>query len=332
MTSVSNTDYKDLRKQIEISHLLDKQPIYQSVNVIVHFVLLVFSLSIVVIFKETLWILILNAFFLAFIFTQLAFIAHDAGHKQLSEKRSVNRLIGNFMFILIGISRNYWLRKHNTHHAHPNEEGFDPDIETPWIAFSEKQALEKKGILRFITKYQAFYFFFIILFQATALQIGSISFLFKERKKKYLEIFGIVISFLAYFTFLFYNLPFWYAIIFIIIHQGIFGFYLASVFAPNHKGMLTPKKNHELDYLHLQILTARNVRPGIITDYWYGGLNYQIEHHLFPNMSRNKLKHAREITQNFCKENKIPYYETSMVKSYVEILQYLHKVSEPLRK
>ena len=107
---------------------------------------------------------------------------------------------------------------------------------------------------------------------------------------------------------------------------------MASVFAPNHKGMMTLDKDEKMDFLRQQVLTARNVKAGPFIDFWYGGLNYQIEHHLFPNMSRNKLRESQQITMAFCKERNISYHETSMAQSYVEILESLYEMSAPLRQ
>lgn len=80
------------------------------------------------------------------------------------------------------------------------------------------------------------------------------------------------------------------------------------------------------------MLPALCIKAHPFTDFWYGGLNYQIEHHLFPNMPRNKLKEAQPIVRAFCKEHAIAYAETSMLQSYREILRFLHQVSAPLRK
>ena len=57
-------------------------------------------------------------------------------------------------------------------------------------------------------------------------------------------------------------------------------------FAPNHKGMPVLSAGHTLDFLRKQVLTSRNIRGGWFVDILLGGLNYQIEHHLFPSMPR----------------------------------------------
>jgi len=79
------------------------------------------------------------------------------------------------------------------------------------------------------------------------------------------------------------------------------------------------------------VLTSRTIKGSLLVDFWYGGLNYQIEHHLFPTMPRNKLRKAQAIVKAFCKEHAIAYHETTMLQSYCEILHCLHQVSAPLR-
>jgi fatty acid desaturase len=124
----------------------------------------------------------------------------------------------------------------------------------------------------------------------------------------------------------------WSTLLLIAVHQAAAGLYLGLVFAPNHKGMALIDADNRLGFVREQVLTARNVRPHPLVDWWYGGLNYQIEHHLFPALPRNQLRAARPIIRAFCREQGIPYHETSVAGSYREILGYLHAVGAPLRR
>ena len=135
-----------------------------------------------------------------------------------------------------------------------------------------------------------------------------------------------------YFGLVFYFLPIGLGVLFVIVHQAVFGLYLGSVFAPNHKGMPMMGEEARLDFLRQQVLTARNVRAHALTDFLYGGLNYQIEHHLFPRLPRNKLKQAQAITRPYCDTHSIPYHETGWLESYREILQHFHEVSAVWRE
>ncbi|MEK8169134.1 fatty acid desaturase [Streptomyces sp. M19] len=77
------------------------------------------------------------------------------------------------------------------------------------------------------------------------------------------------------------------AIVFALVQHALFGLHLGMAFAPNHKGMEMPDPDGDRwGHLQRQVLTSRNVRGGALTDWFLGGLNYQIEHHLFPSMPR----------------------------------------------
>ena len=142
----------------------------------------------------------------------------------------------------------------------------------------------------------------------------------------------MIIGFLLYASLLLSRMNIWQAILFIIIQQMLFGLYVGSTFAPNHKGMPILDKESQVDFLHRQVLTSRNIKAGPFTDLWYGGLNYQIEHHLFPGMARNKLRQAQQIVKTFCQTHSIPYYECSALQSYRDIFYYLHNIGALLRE
>lgn len=91
------------------------------------------------------------------------------------------------------------------------------------------------------------------------------------------------------------------------------------------------ENENDMDFLHRQALTSRNIHAHPWTDFWYGGLNYQIEHHLFPGMARNQLKQAQQLIRPFCQAHAISYHETSVLQSFREIFHYLYQIGAPLR-
>lgn len=122
------------------------------------------------------------------------------------------------------------------------------------------------------------------------------------------------------------------ALVFAAIHQALFGLHLGMAFAPNHKGMEMPDPAGEpWGHLRRQVLTSRNVRGGALTDWFLGGLNYQIEHHLFPSMPRPHLRLAQPLVRAHCQDVGIPYTETGLVDSYRQALSHMREVGEPLR-
>jgi fatty acid desaturase len=323
-----------LKRLIKENGLLDRQPAYYTGKTVFTLGLLAVSMALLFVLGDT-WSQLLNAVYLAFVFVQISLLSHDFGHRQFSFRASwknnwLTLIFGNF---LLGISRQWWIDKHNEHHAHPNQMDVDPDVDIPLLAFEEEQAFEKRGLARFVVRYQAVLIFPLSLLQSLSMLRSSVKFLASKKARRPLtESSLIVVHFTLYFGLLFFFLEPLQAMLFVAVHRGLFGLFMVSVFAPNHKAMPLLEQDSEMDFLRRQVLTSRNVIAHPITDFWYGGLNYQIEHHLFPRMPRNKLKEAQPIIKGFCRNLDISYHETSVLQSYREILQHLHEVGEPLRK
>jgi fatty acid desaturase len=326
--------YAELKRLIKQSGLLERQPLYYAGKTAFTLGLLAVSLALLFVLDDTRFQL-LNAAYLAFVFVQISLLAHDFGHRQFSFRTPwkndwLTLVFGN---LLLGVSRQWWIDKHNEHHGHPNQMDVDPDVDIPLLAFEEEQALEKRGFARFVVKHQAALIFPLSLLQAISMLRSSIEFLAAKRAKSPLvEALTICAHFALYFGLLFSVLEPLKAMLFIAVHRGLFGTYMVSIFAPNHKAMPILERDSKVDFLRRQVLTSRNVVAHPVTDFWYGGLNYQIEHHLFPRLPRNKLREAQPIIRDFCRDHCIAYHETSVLQSYREILQHLHEVGAPLRE
>jgi fatty acid desaturase len=261
-------------------------------------------------------------------FTQIGFLGHDAGHLQISGSRRVSYLLGILLGNLgIGLSYGWWVNKHNRHHANPNTEGADPDIMMKALAMTVRQATTSSGLSRIIFRCQAYLFFPMLLGEAASLHAASIKALVRRggrRRAAEAVLLGLHIA--GYLTVVFAVLSPVKAIIFILVQQGLFGFYMGASFAPNHKGMPILQPGDENDFLRRQVLTSRNVRGGWFTDLALGGLNYQIEHHLFPSMPRPSLRRSQPLISEFCRQEGLPYCEASLVGSYVQALGHLNAV------
>ena len=93
---------------------------------------------------------------------------------------------------------------------------------------------------------------------------------------------------------------------------AVMGLYLGSSFAAGHIGMPVLPHDSRIDFLRRQVLTSRNVAGGRFASFAMGGLNYQIEHHLFPNIPRPSLRRVRPIVRQFCQDSAIAYHEVSI--------------------
>ena len=326
-------DLNQLPTMIREQGLLDRQPRYYTHKMLSTTAMLAASIAILLL-VENVWLQLLNAALLAFVFGQIGYLGHDAGHLAICRSHRGNRLIGYVSSTLMGVSSSWWMTTHNQHHRTPNSLEQDPHTMIPILAYSEERASQMRGILRVITGYQAFYFVPILTLEGLSMKYSSLKFLlFQERLSgTVLETILLAGHIVIYSTLLLHALGPWQALIFAAVNQALFGVYYGLVFAPNHKGMLILEKDNKLDFIRTQVLTTRNVRSHWLTDFIYGGLNYQIEHHLFTNMPRNQFAKAKPIIQEFCQQHGIPYHETSLVRSYLEIFSSLHQVAGALRR
>jgi fatty acid desaturase len=326
------SEYTQLSRQIKQAGLLDRRHGYYTAKLGLNLGLLAAGGAAFVALGDSWWQLV-TAAYLAVVFTQLAFVGHDAGHRQIFRSRRANNLVGLVHAnLLVGISFGWWVAKHDRHHSNPNHEDLDPDIDIPALAFTAGQARDRRGLARVVARYQAFLFFPLLLLEAAQLHVASVKAVVRDTgRATMVEGLLLVLHVVGYLTALFLVLSPLQAAVFVLVQQGLFGLYLGCSFAPNHKGMPTLSEAEELDFLRSQVLTSRNVRGSRLVDLLLGGLNYQIEHHLFPNMPRPNLRRAQPLVRAFLSQHDLPYTETSMFGSYAEALRHLHSVGAQLR-
>jgi fatty acid desaturase len=116
------------------------------------------------------------------------------------------------------------------------------------------------------------------------------------------------------------------AAVFLAVQLGLFGVYMGMAFAPNHKGMPIVPAEVKIDFLRRQVLMSRNIRGSRFLDVAMGGLNYQIEHHLFPSMPRPHLRKASGTIRAYCVAHGVLYTETGLGESYRIVTRYINRV------
>ncbi|MFI9100346.1 fatty acid desaturase family protein [Streptomyces fildesensis] len=329
----AGSDFAPLLREVKEHGLFKRRPGYYAAAITLNLAALGAIWSGVLLLGGS-WLVLLLALPAAVFGARTAFFGHDAGHQQIARSRDRNRLIGLVHAnLLLGMSYGWWNDKHNRHHANPNHIEKDPDVEVGALVWTRAQAVERQGFARFLTRHQARLFFPMLLLEGIALKVSSFQSL-KSRPARERGVEGALLTahLLGYVSLLLIAMPVGQAIAFALLHHALFGLHLGSAFAPNHKGMEMPEPGSRWGHLRRQVLTSRNVRGGLVTDWFLGGLNYQIEHHLFPNMPRPHLRLTQPLVREHCARLGVRYTETGLLDSYAQALSHMHEVGAPLRE
>lgn len=275
------------------------------------------------------WLQLVLAGALGLILAQLGFLAHEACHRQVFRSPRWNEWTGRVVAnLLVGISYGFWMNKHTRHHAAPNQIGKDPDIDNGAVAYTGEAVQTRRGIGRRLVRRQGFYFLPLLALTGLGLQYASIQRMLARRpvKHRWVEITFLAIRLVGYPVLAFVLMPPGMAAAFLGVQIVVFGVLMGGAFAPNHIGMPIVPKGLQVDFLRRQVLMSRNIRGGPVVRFLLGGLDSQVEHHLFPGMPRPNLRRAQEIVRNYCREHDIVYTETSLWGAYANILTYLNRV------
>ncbi|MFJ4926556.1 fatty acid desaturase family protein [Streptomyces sp. NPDC088736] len=331
-SEIAGSDFARLSRKITDAGLLGRRPGYYALRIITVAALYAGGWTAFVLVGSSWWTLAVAAL-LAVVFGQVALVAHDVAHRQVFRRRRVSDASGRTAAASIGMGYGWWQDKHTRHHANPNNEDLDPDLDPDLLVWSQDQARVASGLPRLLGRWQAFLFFPLLTLEGFNLHVSSGRAL-ANRSLKHRPLDGALLfaHCAVYLTVLFWFLPPGMALAFLAVHQGLFGLYLGSLFAPNHKGMPILKAGDRPDFLRRQVLTSRNVNGGWFTDIALGGLNHQIEHHLFPSMPSPNLRKARVLVRRHCEELGVDYLETGLIASYRQALSSLHRAGAPLRR
>ena len=273
-------------------------------------------------------------------------IIHDANHGSYSKNSKVNYLLGRAMN-LVGAFAPNWKIQHNVlHHTYTNITHFDEDVDppVPIVRFTPHDKYRK------IHKYQFLYaWFFYSLMTVAWITIKDFQQLFrykgmgltKTENENFTPLFWeLLISKLVYYTYIFVlplifmDVPWWGLLLLLLMKQLIAGFTLAIVFILAHvvPEAAFPKATDDLrienNWAIHQLETTSNFGPKSRIFQWFiGGLNYQVEHHLFPNICHVHYKKLSVIVKQTAEEFGVPYYSEptffSAVRSHARMLKQL---------
>lgn len=325
-------DFRTLTAQVRAAGLLDRRLLYYWVRLVMTCAAFVAGWVAFFILGTSLANLGV-AVFLGVTSTQLGFLGHDAGHGQIFASKGANRRLGLCVGnALIGMSFGWWVPKHNAHHAHPNQVNRDPDIGVSVATKTNGEASRASRLSGLFARRQAELFLPLMLLRSTGLYVSGVQDILRRRDRAAVTEGLLFAGHIAlYLTAVLWVLPLPEAVAFIVVHQAVFSVYLGCSFAPNHKGMPIMDEESNLGFARQQIITARNISGGTCTGFVFGGLNYQIEHHLFPSMPRPNLVRAQTLVRAFCLETGLGYCEASLLGSFRQVLRGLRVGGSGLR-
>jgi len=264
----------------------------------------------------------------AILCTSLAMLGHAGSHRSFSASPRRNAFLCYVAFPLFsGLGALYWRNKHDRlHHGHPNVEGVDPDIR-PFPFVSSKGDHERSGPKArwFQRNFQKWLFWPMSTLMALGMRRSSILHLVRYPKKseRAWAIDATCMS-VHYIGWLLVPSLIWGPLVAFALYSaiwGLVGVFLALVFAPAHMGLpIVGEENH--DWVH-QLETTRNLELPRVISFFFIGLDYQVEHHLFPKIPHANLPRAAAITQAWCKRHGVVYQTMPYLGALKSAVQFM---------
>jgi fatty acid desaturase len=265
---------------------------------------------------------------LAFVMVQGAFMSHEAMHGSISRRPAVNRAVGHFFdTFVVGFSFSYFTRSHSVHHTNCNEEGTDPDTLSTLFSVFESSAREKRGLGRFITRFQ--YIAIPVLFPtwALAMKWDALCYIARNRRITRIDQLVLVLHVVTWFVLMPIHIGFGAALVNYLGMSAFTGLYLAVLIPVNHVARASVPNGAELPFIEQLLATTRNLGQSLLIDYLFIGLNSHIEHHLFPWVPSSRLRRGRALVQEFCREHGLPYYQQSYPQAIASVFRHFWEVS-----
>ena len=325
-----STAYAELRRTVIAAGLLKPRYGYYFALISFCFGLLLISVALPFFIPPSLGWSVIASIFIGFAMVQIGLIGHDAGHLEIFRGARKNWLLGQICWsITTGISFWYWNDRHNRHHGHTNDMDKDPDIQGggPFaVAFTEEEATSRRGWKRILVKYQVVFVLLGLMLYTFAFRAEGWMFSIQKLKgmRRLLEALLLSLNILFWLTFI-YMLG-WRGLGIFLASNVVGSIYFVATISPNHNGMPIWARGDKLSFLERQVLSSRDLTSNPLWDFLYGGLNYQIEHHLFPTLPRVNLKRAQAIIQPFCEAHDLSFTIANPLTVYREVFLELRRV------
>ena len=281
---------------------------------------------------RTLWFVVPTLVFMAQLVTQLAYLSHDAGHRAITANRRWIGAIGHFgMTFLTGFSFSWWMHSHDNHHGQLNER--DGDLAMKYsavLAVHADAARAKHGWRRAVLRWQGHYVWLLMPFYHFAMMVDGFIWVARNRRETRADQLVLPLYLVLWFV---VPVPFigWkLAVLHWLAESMIASVYLVLTFIPHHVGkhVILPSEDPEMTLLRQQLETTRTLATWRVFDWYYSGLNYHIEHHLFPWVPHWRYRKMRFAVQAFCRRKGIAYREQGLGSALHEVFMHLRAIGQ----
>lgn len=302
----------------------------------------VFALALLLSVQSSVGLCLTGALLMGLFWQQLAFIGHDAGHASITGRRlfdlGLGILLGN---ALGGVSIGWWKRSHNVHHSLTNSVEHDPDIQhLPFVAISDellrpfystyhRRMFQVNVISQFFVRRQHYLYYVIMAFARWNLYVQSI--LHVLRCPDMIPMHALeVCSLLAFYAWqgvlVSRMASVYHAVLWLLISNGACGILHVQI-TLSHFAMEAHNIPQASNWIASQLGACMNIECSSYMDWFHGGLQFQIEHHLFPRIPSYKLRKVRDHVKAFALKWSLPYHETGFIDANKKVLASLKKVA-----
>ena len=269
---------------------------------------------------------------MALVMAQFAFLGHDAGHRALHRNAFWRGVLGQWcMTVVTGMAFEEWFERHSAHHRHCQDEEHDPDMDVSLVVSLTEGSLQgRRGAARLLTRLQHWHVWFL-----------SLLFAHSQRHMSQWGVLQRPLRFHRDLAVLLLHAGLWWALPYALLQVPpsrlllvyvaplmVLGPYLATIFWLNHIGMPLVRRGEAISFLEHQTATSRTVLSPPAMDWFFGGLNYQIEHHLFPQVPSSRLARVQPVVQDTLMAAGLPYHGRSFRTSVREVAAHFRHVAQ----
>mmetsp|Transcript_22416 Transcript_22416/g.78566 ORF Transcript_22416/g.78566 Transcript_22416/m.78566 type:complete len:502 (-) Transcript_22416:246-1751(-) len=298
------------------------------------------------------WKRMCGAVTLGIFWQQLAFPGHDTGHNAVTHIAWVDNLIGIFVGNFMGgVSIGWWKWSHNVHHIVCNSVEHDPDIQhLPvfavtnkifsrfWSTFHSKW-MEMDAPARFFVRWQHWLYYPIMCVARFNLYLQSVILLASDERFPFKRLEMVAqAGFFLWFGYLCSYLPTWGELAcFLLLSHGVTGLLHVQITLSHfsmdvYHGYEGHSHNDDDDcWFRMQLATSMDVESNCWTEWLHGGLQYQVEHHLFPRVPRHNLRLLRPMILELCEKHDVEYHLMSFWDANLHVLAQLKRAAEDAR-